>query len=240
MIEMTEAEWMTTDTDALLRRVGAGANERRLRLFACACCRQTSWHNSRVEVSEYLLLVEQHSDGVPDNHEREYMERKLKTIREAPSLSDSLAQSVRDELDHGYGYCGSGVVHRGQIVAAEFGYAAAREAGFDATDRSRHVTRSLVYEDAKKAAREQQAPLVRDIFGRSYHKKARVQNRWRTSTAVGIALQMYDSRNFNAMPILADALQDAGCNDETILSHCRSAEPHVRGCWVVDLVLGKK
>ena len=51
---------------------------------------------------------------------------------------------------------------------------------------------------------------------------------------------MYDSREFGAMPILADALQDAGCEDEQILMHCRDATaPHVRGCWVCDLVLGK-
>jgi hypothetical protein len=51
---------------------------------------------------------------------------------------------------------------------------------------------------------------------------------------------MYESRNFAAMPILADALQDAGCDAEAILAHCReSQQAHVRGCWVVDLVLGK-
>jgi hypothetical protein len=51
---------------------------------------------------------------------------------------------------------------------------------------------------------------------------------------------MYESRNFSAMPILADALQDAGCDNDDILSHCRIDGPHVRGCWVVDLVLGKE
>ncbi|MBP3956251.1 hypothetical protein J8F10_13255 [Gemmata sp. G18] len=64
---------------------------------------------------------------------------------------------------------------------------------------------------------------------------------WRTSTAVALAAQMYESREFGAMPILADALQDAGCDNADVLSHCRDAgAPHVRGCWVVDLLLGKE
>jgi len=55
-----------------------------------------------------------------------------------------------------------------------------------------------------------------------------------------LARQIYESRDFSAMPILADALQDAGCDNEDILSHCRDTnQPHVRGCWVVDLVLEK-
>jgi hypothetical protein len=63
---------------------------------------------------------------------------------------------------------------------------------------------------------------------------------WRTDTAVALARQMYESREFGAMPILADALQDAGCDNEDVLNHCRGDGPHVRGCWVVDLVLGKE
>ena len=63
---------------------------------------------------------------------------------------------------------------------------------------------------------------------------------WRTDTAVSLARMMYESREFGAMPILADAIQDAGCDDPAILDHCRDAnQVHVRGCWVVDLVLGK-
>jgi len=58
---------------------------------------------------------------------------------------------------------------------------------------------------------------------------------------VSLARTMYEAREFGAMPILADALQDAGCDNDDILSHCRDAnQVHVRGCWVVDLVLGKE
>jgi hypothetical protein len=62
---------------------------------------------------------------------------------------------------------------------------------------------------------------------------------WLTSTAVALATSIYDSRDFSAMPILADALQDAGCDNDDILTHCRQPGEHVRGCWVVDLILGK-
>jgi hypothetical protein len=62
---------------------------------------------------------------------------------------------------------------------------------------------------------------------------------WRTDTAITLARQMYEAREFSAMPILADALQDAGCDNDDVLNHCRGEGPHVRGCWVVDLVLGK-
>ena len=62
---------------------------------------------------------------------------------------------------------------------------------------------------------------------------------WFTSTVRDVAAHVYDARDFAAMPILADALQDAGCDDEQVLSHCRATKPHARGCWVVDAILGK-
>ncbi len=81
--------------------------------------------------------------------------------------------------------------------------------------------------------------LIRCVFGNPFRSVA-FAPAWRTDTAVALAAQMYDSRDFSAMPILADAIQDAGCDNEDILSHCREAnQPHVRGCWVVALVLGK-
>jgi hypothetical protein len=83
------------------------------------------------------------------------------------------------------------------------------------------------------------AILLRDIFGNLF-RPVSFSPDWRTGTAVSLARVMYESREFSAMPILADALQDAGCDNDDILSHCRDAtQLHARGCWVVDLVLGK-
>jgi hypothetical protein len=93
------------------------------------------------------------------------------------------------------------------------------------------------------------ASLVRDIFGNPFGSIS-FSAVWRTDTAVILARQMYDSRDFSAMPILGDALQEvpsarregfAGCDRAEILDHCRDAcANHVRGCWVVDLVLDRE
>ncbi|WP_232069714.1 hypothetical protein [Gemmata massiliana] len=83
------------------------------------------------------------------------------------------------------------------------------------------------------------AILLRDIFGNPFRPVA-FSPAWRTSIVVALAAQMYESRDFSTMPILADALQDAGCDNADMLDHCRGPGPHVRGCWVVDLVLGKE
>jgi hypothetical protein len=81
--------------------------------------------------------------------------------------------------------------------------------------------------------------IIRDIFGNPFRPVVFAPE-WRSQTAVCLAKQMYESRDFSAMPILADALQDAGCENDEILKHCRDPkQDHVRGCWVVDLVLGK-
>jgi hypothetical protein len=87
-------------------------------------------------------------------------------------------------------------------------------------------------------ARRRLYPVYREVAGPQ--TPVAFDPAWRTSTAVSLARQMYDGREFSAMPILADALQDAGCENEDVLAHCRDPQPaHVRGCWVIDLVLGK-
>ena len=78
-----------------------------------------------------------------------------------------------------------------------------------------------------------------DIFGNPF-RPVTAKPSWRTSTATALTGQMYGSRDFSPMPILADALQDAGCDNADILDHCRGPGPHVRGCWAVDLLLGKE
>jgi hypothetical protein len=83
-----------------------------------------------------------------------------------------------------------------------------------------------------------QADLVRDIFGNPF-RPVSLDPSWLTSTVRTLAEGIYAERAFDRLPILADALQDAGCADPDMLDHCRGSGSHVRGCWVVDLVLGK-
>lgn len=80
--------------------------------------------------------------------------------------------------------------------------------------------------------------LLRDVFGNPF-RPVTFDPAWRTSSAVQLAGQVYEARDFGPMPVLADALQDAGCEHADILAHCRGSGPHARGCWVVDPVLGK-
>ncbi|OAI46029.1 hypothetical protein AYO44_12160 [Planctomycetaceae bacterium SCGC AG-212-F19] len=83
-----------------------------------------------------------------------------------------------------------------------------------------------------------QVAMLRDIFGNPF-RPVTVDPGWRTSNVLGLAQTIYDDRAFDRMPILADALEDAGCTNGELLNHCRLPGVHVRGCWVVDLVLGK-
>jgi hypothetical protein len=81
-------------------------------------------------------------------------------------------------------------------------------------------------------------PHLRDIVGNPFRPVA-FAPAWRTEAVVALARGMYEGRDFAPMPVLADALDDAGCDHPDILAHCRTPGLHVRGCWVVDLVLGK-
>jgi hypothetical protein len=90
---------------------------------------------------------------------------------------------------------------------------------------------------ARKAERAAQAGLVRCVFGNPF--RAVPPAPWITNATVSIAQDIYDRRDFAALPMLADLLQKGGCPERAVLDHCRQPDEHVRGCWVVDLILGK-
>jgi hypothetical protein len=90
-----------------------------------------------------------------------------------------------------------------------------------------------------KAESRFQANLVRCLFG-GPTGPVKMSLSWRTDTVMALARQIHESREFGAMPILADALQDAGCESESILTHCREAKVHVRGCFVLDSLLRER
>jgi hypothetical protein len=93
--------------------------------------------------------------------------------------------------------------------------------------------------EAVRAERRAHAALMRCVF-RSTLSPVVFDPAWRTDTVVALAAQMRALRDYSAVPILADALQEAGCDDERVLAHCRCGGPHARGCWVCDLVLEKE
>jgi hypothetical protein len=158
-----------------------------------------------------------------------YHPRWFSAVEAAELYADGLisgpeldAARFRPQLVTPYGNEGAAVAACSSVL-----YFAAKEVCAHARAAARTPTRNA-----------EQANLVRDIFGNPFRPVA-FDPAWRTDTAVALARQMYDSREFGAMPILADALQDAGCEDEQVLSHCRGTNHvHVRGCWVCDLVLG--
>ncbi len=103
-------------------------------------------------------------------------------------------------------------------------------------------TESLeVYQSAYKAEERAEAGLVRCIFGNPFRLTSLSPSwlAWNDGRAAQLAADIYRDRTFGLMPMLADVLEDAGCEDVAILNHCREPGEHVRGCWVVDLLLGK-
>ena len=210
---MTEAEWLACkDPAKMLLAVERRASERKFRLFACACCRRI-WH-----------LLPDEACQVAVERGEEYADRLV-------SRDDLVATLVGLESS---------------TYSEERAYRAATAAWHSAAVISR---RDMAYFAAYHSVEADEAPatiftpaivgLIRDIFGNPFRPVA-FSPSWRTDTAVSLARQMYESRDFSAMPMLADALQDAGCDSDDVLPHCRGPGPHVRGCWVVDLVLGKE
>jgi hypothetical protein len=129
-------------------------------------------------------------------------------------------------------------------AAREDGYTAARNASFAAAwfvgvkqrrgVRECHLSR-VEAEDTK------QASLLREIVGNPLNPVARnlAWLAWNDGAVPKLAHDIYEERRFEDLPILADALEEAGCANADILAHCRQPGAHVRGCWVLDLLLGK-
>jgi hypothetical protein len=83
------------------------------------------------------------------------------------------------------------------------------------------------------------AHLARDVFGNPF-RCVRVDPSWLSPNVREMSTHIYEANDFGVMPMLADALQEAGCDHDDILNHCREGGPHVRGCWVIDELLGRQ
>jgi hypothetical protein len=218
---MTEGEWLAcSDPTAMLRFLRHRASDRQYRLFAVACARDElaraqagqGCFNFGDELGPWHTELFWHPD-------RGYEA----AVRAAESVADG---GPKQHFPLWYvGWAGE---------AALIAYAAL---GHDPDDiiaipaeRIAATVRRYTYHPAV---------YMRDIFGNPFRPVA-FSPAWRTDTTVALARQMYEERDFSAMPILADALEEAGCTNPYLLGHLRGSGPHVRGCWAVDLVLAKE
>ncbi|VTR95431.1 Uncharacterized protein (Fragment) OS=uncultured bacterium PE=4 SV=1 [Gemmata massiliana] len=229
---MTEAEWLVCENPpAMLRALSDRASDRKLRLFTTICCRwvqQKCGESLELENAvSYVAVLERRADEV--SNAAEWSDALLWVSSSQNDIIDqTLEAPTADCLAF---FC---AIHDD---APEAAFWSSVNANIALSNFSR---RPEVDELAGSPESRFQAPLLRDIFGKPFRTMSFSPD-WRTATTVALAAQMYESREFSAMPILADALQDAGCDNADMLDHCRDANtPHVRGCWVVDVVLGKE
>jgi hypothetical protein len=239
---MTEAEWLTCSDPAPLlafirRGIAVLVDElpsqaerdtlrqflqesltRKLRLFACWCCRRIWKEMVDARSRNAVELTELFVDGLATQvqllaaHEEAYQARQ-----EMSTIRGKQIQYIAAHMAHGVS-----------------GYDTA-----DVTTESAEMLVRIGTLGTLKRAQTEQAHVLRCVLGNPFQPVA-FDPAWRTSDVVALARGIYDDRAFDRMPILADALQDAGCNNDDILAHCRdTGTPHARGCWVVDLVLGK-
>jgi hypothetical protein len=243
---MTEAEWLDSVSSlemlyflhsnsgrAKLRRVVSSEGcERKLRLFLAACCRRL-WRWLIDERSRRAVTVaEQYVDGQASREELE-----------AAHAAAAAAYAELRRTANATAYCAAGppveasrVPFRKAFDVCIYG---ADVASMAPAAHPRGDGPPLYDESVQGQERATQADLLRDIFGNPF-RKAALADQSLTPTVLALARQMYESGDFGSILVLADALEEAGCTDPAILSHCRGPAPHVHGCWVVDLILGKQ
>jgi hypothetical protein len=217
---MTEAEWRASaDPHPLLYFLGDRLSLRKRLLFGCACVRPVEGRIVDPLCRRALEEVEAFAEGRTTLEALLALDEAFEAAWSGPdkAVSDAeLAASllVNAWVDFGDGY---GVVEHPIIYVADFAAAASPD---------------------PQAAAAAQAAWVRDLAGDPF-RPGSFDPAWRTANTLSLARGIYGERAFERLPILADALEDAGCADRAALEHCRGGGPHVRGCWVLDLILGK-
>jgi hypothetical protein len=217
---VTEAEWLTsTEPAPMLDFLPGRATDRKLRLFLVACARLVLDRLPPGEIREAVEVGEGYADGLRSNDERQRLSERLYVLPRERGRSpggDWVARCSREDMA---AYLSAQLtVHRPGC--------------------SSRVTSRVSWWAGSQLTGPQQPGLLREVFGNPF-RPVPFDPSWRSPAAVALASAMYESRAFDRMPETADALMDAGCDDEQVLGHCRGAGPHVRGCWMVDLILGR-
>jgi hypothetical protein len=220
---MTRAEWLEcTDARLMLESARGRVSERKLRLFVCACCRRY-WGRLDALHREAVEAAERYADG-------------RATRRELAALDSAIVSQLAEEP-----------AKRHPLLAAAHDAVAVPAPGDDLGGYA-PVAEGASFSVSKYAPELDQAALLRCLCGEPFRDAppAPAWLAWNGGAVPRIARAIYDDRDLPAgtldrgrLGVLADALEDAGCDDADLVAHCRGAGEHVRGCWVVDLLLGK-
>jgi len=225
---LTEAEWLArSDPYPMLEYLQGKISERKARLFAVACCRRMlGWVEAGAEERHAVDMAERYADGQAGLAELEAAEAAV-TSDVPAAQACAFAANSEDMVD--------AAIHCALRAAEAVGESAADQRDRflpDVEDRDR---RSRVGRFAEASV---QADLLRDIAGNPF-RPVHLDPAWRTAAVVALARSVYDAAAFGRLPALANALEAVGCTNEEVLGHCRRKGQHARGCWVVDLLLGK-
>jgi hypothetical protein len=246
----TEEEWLAADCpgrllDYLWQRGGPARSRvgrRKLRLFACACCRRT-WHLLGEDgVRQALETCERYADGRASNGQRRQV-RSL--VRAAANREEPLAVSF---ALWGVWYAAQATAIQAAGGAHSFASNALLQEVMEGEGRSLTVHESRRLCGAFiRAEWCLQTRLLREIFGNPF-RPVPLDPHWLTwggGTIPKLARDVYEDRRLpegtldrDRLAVLADALEEAGCTEADLLGHLRGPDPHVRGCWAVDLFLG--
>ena len=231
---MTEKEWLkSNEPGQLLGNLGRIQSKRKRRLFGCACCRRIWPLLPDERCRSAVVTAEQFADGEVGSEEL----TRAKVEAKASSEEDR-GPIYTDRWAAGACYCAA-FANAGDAAKAWHSATSAQQMNA-LTHRGGSGGRrdSAIMTEVWNQELPAQVALLRDIFGNPF-RPVSLDPAWLTSDVLALARGIYDERAFDRMPILADALQDAGCDNPDVLTHCRGDETHVRGCWVVDLLLGK-
>jgi hypothetical protein len=244
---MTEAEWETcADPNPMLAWLYNRASSRKQRLFACACCRRVWPYLTDERCKHVIEVLERYADGLAQDQElnaalqdawhnppTDYLVRTIGLARfhrlKPVFLDENWAATFTGEDD-------CTMARHAALLAACYVHKPLREARLAAG-----ATNDEAWQDAFAAEQAIQCTLLRDIIGNPFHPLPTdpAWLLWNNGAVPQLAQSIYTERRFADVPLLADTLTHAGCTDANILEHCRNGGEHVRGCWVLDKLLGR-
>jgi len=229
---MTEDEWLNaTDPEPMLEWLWNKPGNRKMRLFAAACCRQVWNRINHPTGRQAVELVEQFAEGKITAEELANARQRHRSSG-AWRVQKNAANAVSEA-------CAIGSMDTAALVSAAGAAKYAAHAYTEKPEGGATSYRDPSWRPLWDSARKAQVGLVLDIFGNPF-RSVSLDLAWLTSTVKALGQAIYNDRAFEKMPILADSLEDAGCDNQDILSHLRQPGKHCRGCWVVDQVLGKR